>query len=764
MTETVFRTCPLCEAMCGLAFDVDGDRIDAVRPDREDVFSHGYICPKGAAIADVHNDPDRLRTPVRRTASGTFEPISWDEAFKLVGDRLTAIRAKHGADAIALYMGNPIAHNYGVLALRNGLFNAIGTRNCTSAGSQDASPRFAASYYLYGASLASPVPDIERTDYLLCLGANPRVSNGSFLTAPDVRRRLQAIRRRGGRVVVVDPRRTETAREADEHVAILPGGDAAFLLSLAQVIVAEGLARREHVALRSTGWEQIERRLAAFAPERVAAAVGIDAATIRRLAREFAAARTAAAYSRVGVCNGAHGTVASLATDVLNLVAGRVGEVGGAMFPTPPFDAKTILKLTKADGHARWRSRVRGLPETLGDLPAAILAEEMETPGEGQVRAFVTYAGNPVLSTPNGRRLAAALGQLEFMVSIDLYINETTRHADVILPPAWGLCDDHVDLISTGAAVRNVARWSPPVVPKPKGGLADWEIVLELIYRLGGGPTGVRWLDWAYRLGRRIGFTWRPESTVDLLVRLGPYGDGFLPWRKGLNLKKLKAAPHGIDLGPLEPGIAHRVMHRDGKMHLDVRVLLEAVDELARSLEGHALAGGGHPARLQPNNGANGNGAAGRPAFGPGDSLVLIGRRDLRSNNSWMHNVAGLVSGRPRCTLLVHPRDAQRAGVRDGDTAILESRIHAGEVPVRTSDEMREGVVSLPHGWGHAASAPWQQVAAAHAGVSINDWTDDQEVESVVGQSILNGVRVRLRAKVNAPNDAASPTAPALQR
>lgn len=736
MTRTIFRTCTLCEAMCGLSLDVDGDRILDVRPDEEDVFSHGYICPKGAAIADIHNDPDRLRTPMRRTSTGNFEPIGWDAAFDLVGEKLNAIRAQHGADAIALYMGNPIGHNHAVLALRNGLFRSLGTRNCTSAGSQDTSPRFAASYYVYGASLSIPVPDIDRTDYLLCLGANPRVSNGSFLTAPNVRERLQAIRRRGGRVVVVDPRRTETARDADEHVAILPGGDAAFLLSMAQVLVAEGLVRRDHISRLAVGFQEIERRLAHFTPERVAASTGIEPATIRRLAHEFVAARTAVAYSRVGVCNNAHGTVASLATDIVNLVAGRVGEVGGAMFPTPVFDARPILKLTAADGHARWHSRVRKLPETLGDLPAAILAEEIETPGRGQVRAMVTYAGNPVLSTPNGPRLDRALATLEFMVSIDLYVNETTRHADIILPPAWSLTEDHVDLISTNAAVRNVARWSPSAVPRPEGSKSDWEIILELSYRLGGGPTGLRPLDWFYRVGRKFGIRWKPDSTVDLLVRLGPHGDRFLPWKRGLNLKKLKQAPHGIDLGPMQSGIEHRVLHRDRKMHLAAPVLLDAIDALARLLE-----------RSTDDDG----------------TLLLIGRRDLRSNNSWMHNVPGLVSGRPRCVLLVHPDDAARAGIQDGDTAILENSLHSGEVPVRVSDEMRPGVVSLPHGWGHAAAAPWQQVAGANAGVSANDWTDDQQVESVVGQSILNGVKVRLRAKQTPPIAAASISQPVMQ-
>jgi anaerobic selenocysteine-containing dehydrogenase len=726
MTRTVFRTCTLCEAMCGLRFEIDGQRIVSVGPDEDDVFSRGYICPKGAAIAAVHDDPDRLRGPVRRTPNGDFEPIGWDEAFELVAGRLREIRARDGGDAIALYMGNPMVHNHSALALRQGLMRALGTRVCTSSGSQDTSVRFAASWYLYGNPLAIPVPDIDRTDYLLCIGANPRVSNGSFMTAPDIRGRLAAIRRRGGRVVVVDPRRTETAREADEHVAILPGGDTALLLAMVQVLVSEGRADRAAIERLSTGWGAIESRLAAFAPERVERMTGLDAATIRRLAREFASAPTSAAYSRVGVCNSQYGTAASLATDLLNLAAGRLGTVGGAMFPTPAFDPTPIVKYTGADGHARWRSRVRGLPETLGDLPAAILAEEMETPGPGQIRALLTFAGNPVLSVPNGRRLVAAFDNLDFMVSIDLYVNETTRYADVILPPAWALVDDHVDLMMTSFAVRNVARWSPPVVERQAGEKSDWEILLELIYRMGGGPVGLAPLDWLYRVGRRVGIRWRPDSTVDLLLRLGPHGDKFRPWSKGLNLKKLKAATHGIDLGPLVEGIAHRVVHRDKRAHLDAPPLLAAVDEVAAALT------------AQPD--------------ADDDSLLLIGRRELRSNNSWLHNIPELVSGRERCVLLVHPRDAAERGLADGQTATLESRVYTGEVPVKLSDEMRPGVVSLPHGWGHAASAPWQQTAPKHPGVSFNDWTDDEQLESVVGQSVLNGVRVRLLAKSDPPD------------
>jgi anaerobic selenocysteine-containing dehydrogenase len=703
--------------MCGLRFEVDGDRILVVHPDEDDVFSRGYICPKGAAIGELHHDPDRLHGPVRRTAAGNFDSISWEEAFAAVAHGISETQRKYGRNAVGLYIGNPVVHNYGALALRAGLIRALGTRNCTSASSQDTSPRFAASFHLYGSSFSIPIPDIDRTDFLLCLGANPRVSNGSFMTAPNVRDRLRAIRARGGRIVVVDPRRTETAREADEHISILPGTDVFFLLSMVHCLVEAKRVDEDRLQRQARGWPTLRPLLAAFTPEQVSGQCGVAAEAIRRLAFEFADARTAAAYSRAGTCNAAHGTLASFATDLLNVVAGRLGAEGGAMFTTPAFDVTPIVKLTRADGHARWRTRVRRLPETLGDVPAATLAEEMETPGPGQIRAFLTFAGNPVLSTPNGGRLAAALDRLDFMVSIDPYVNETTRLAHIILPPASSLTDDHLDVILTQFAVRNVARWSPPVVPRAPGELSDWEILLELTYRLGGGPTGFRPLDWVYRHGRRLGVRWRPEPTMNFLLRLGPHGDRFRPWSKGLNLNRLKKAKHGIDLGPLQSGLEQAIKHKDRTIHLDAPPLVDGLDRVRSTLA----------EKRTP------------------DSLVLIGRRELRSNNSWTHNVPSLVSGKERCVLLVHPQDAERLGIRDAEIAVLESRVHAGPVSVRVSDEIHHSVVSLPHGWGHAGLAQWQKTAAAHAGVSVNNWTDDQDVEEIVGQSILNGVPVRLR-------------------
>jgi anaerobic selenocysteine-containing dehydrogenase len=401
----------------------------------------------------------------------------------------------------------------------------------------------------------------------------------------------------------------------------------------------------------------------------------------------------------------------------LNLAAGRLGKVGGAIFPEPCLDAAVVVEMGGMNGHARWRSRVRGLPETGCDLPASVLAEEIETPGPGQVRALVTIAGNPVLSTPNGQRVDQALDQLEFAVAIDLYVNETTRHADVILPPAWSLAGDHCEPLAPSVSARKHLRWSPPVVQPAEGELADWQILQRLTERLGGGPTGMPWLDRALRVASWFGWRFDPERTLDMLLRLGPHGDRFMPWSSGINLRKVKASPYGVDLGLCREGFAHRVRHRDGRAHLVATQILAGMDDLVREL---------HAPPLE-------------------DQVLLIGRRDLRSNNSWMHNVASLVAGRERCVLLVNPKDATRVGLRDSEPALLESRVHSAEVPVRVTDEIMPGVVSLPHGWGHAASAPWQSVAASHAGVSVNDWTDDQQVEGIVGQSILNGVPVRLR-------------------
>lgn len=565
---------------------------------------------------------------------------------------------------------------------------------------------------MYGSAFSLAVPDIDRTSFLLCIGANPAVSNGSLMTAPNARGRLAAITKRGGKLVVVDPRRSETAALATEHVAIRPGTDAALLLAMVHTLFREQRVDQGRLAREATGWAELEKRLERFSPERVEAFTSVPRGVIERLALEFAAAPSSVAYSRMGPGNGRHATLACYAVELLNLVAGRLGQVGGAMFATPAVDVTRLARLTGADGFDRHRSRVRDLPETIGDLPATTLAEEIETPGPGQVRALLTYAGNPVSSVPNGRRLDRALSRLEFMVSIDTYVNETTRHAHIILPPAPSLAEDHADLFFANVAVHNGMRWTDPVLDAAAHERLDWQILLELIERLGGGITGLRPVDAALRAS---GVRLSPAHLLTGALRLGPYGDRFLPWSRGLNRKRLAAAPHGIDLGPLEPGYRHRVFHPGGRVALGPPILMAAMDALAKDL-------------APPSE----------------DELLLIGRRSLRSNNSWMHNVPQLVAGKERCVLFVHPRDAERVGAVEGGAVVLESRVHRGPVTVHVTDEVRPGVVSLPHGYGQGALGRWQKVAAALPGVSANDWVDDGEVEAVAGQSILNGVSVRL--------------------
>lgn len=713
--KTIHRACTLCEACCGLSIDVEDNRVVKVRGDDNDVLSRGYVCPKGVAIGELHHDPDRLRTPLVRDASGELVEASWDEALDRAAAGLARVRDTHGKNAVGAYIGNPVIHNHGPLLLRAALMAALNTRNSYSAGSQDTSPRFATSYYLYGSSFALPVPDIDRCDYFFCLGANPVVSNGSAMTAPDMKRRLRELRARGGKVVIIDPRRTETAALADEHHAIRPGNDAALLLAMAAVILREGKADLQGLRSLVTGWESIQKRLAAIDLDQVAAATGLDAATIERLALDFAGAKQAVAYSRVGVCNSRHGTLGTYATDLLNLVAGRLGVVGGAMFTSPAIDLTRVTSQPGYDGHGRWKTRVRGLPETLGDLPTAALAEEIETPGEGQIRGLLTFAGNPVLSAPGGRRIGAALENLEFMVSVDLYVNETTRHADVILPPVWHLAEEHLDVFFPVMTVRNVLSHSPAALEPGPDDRADWEILLALIERLGGGPTGKKPIDALLSALKVFGYRWTPRAAVDLLLRSGRHGDKFLPWSKGLSLAKLESRGEGIDFGPLEPGVSRRVFHKDKKVHLGDALFVDAIDKLLVEL-----------------------------GEKPSEALMMIGRRELRTNNSWMHNVPSLMTGRERCVLLVNPNDAQRLHLEDAESAMLEANGHKAEVPLRVSEDVAPGIVCMPHGYGHSELEAWQKVSSARPGVSFNDWTTEEEVEALVGQSILNGVEVSL--------------------
>lgn len=706
MTTVHHRTCHLCEASCGVRITLDAaGAIADVRGDEEDPFSRGYVCPKVMGLVDVHQDPDRLTTPVRRRGSD-WQPIGWDEAFELVAGRLREIRRRHGKDAIAVYQGNPTAHNLGLLTYGQLFLRRLGTRNLYSATSADQLPHMLSSLLMFGNQLLLPVPDLDRTDYFLVLGANPLVSNGSLMTAPDVKRRLADLRARGGRLVVVDPRRTETARLADRHLFIRPGTDALFLLGLLHTLYGEDLARpgRLHSALR--GEEELRRLAADFAPERTATATGIPAGEVRAIARELAAAPTAAVYGRVGVCTQEFGGLSSWLINAVNIATGNLDNPGGVMFSRPPVDLVKLADLVGMKGSfGRFRSRVRGLPEFGGELPVSCLAEEIETPGDGQVRALITSAGNPVLSIPNGARLERALPSLEFMVSIDLYRNETTRHADVILPPTFALEHDHFEIAAFAVSVRNGARYFPALFPRRPDQRHDWEICLELASRLEfpDNPIGRA----AGAALRRAGYRLGPKGIIKAAMAFGPYR------RRGVSFDSVARAEHGVDLGPLASSFPDGLHSEDGTIDLAPAAYLADLARLS--------------ARLHQK---------------PSSSLLLIGRRQLRSNNSWLHNSQRLVKGKPRCTLLVHPEDAGRLGLASGDTARVSSRAGTVEALVEVSDEVMPGVVSLPHGWGHARPGIALRVAAGTPGTSVNDLTDETFLDILSGTSGFSGVPV----------------------
>lgn len=712
MPATHFRTCNLCEAMCGIAIQVESGRITSIRGDADDPFSRGHICPKAVALQDVHEDPDRLRRPLRRRGRD-WEEVSWDEALAEAAERLVGIQKEHGREAVAVYQGNPTVHNYGSAVFGQVLLRSLGTRSRFSATSVDQLPQMLASLLMFGHQLLLPVPDVDRTRLFLVLGANPLASNGSLMTAPGVERRLKEMRARGGRLIVVDPRRTETAAMADRHVPIRPGADALWLLALLQVLFAERLTRPDRLAPLVDGIAEIETLVAPFTPEMVAGATGVAADVTREVAREFASISPAVAYGRVGVSMQEFGGLASWLINVLNVVTGNLDRVGGAMFTRPAVDLVDLAARVGQRGHFdKGRSRVRGLPEFGGEYPAAVLAEEIETEGAGQIRALVTSAGNPVLSTPNGARLERALARLDYMVSIDIYLNETTRHAHLILPPTDALEHDLYDVVFHLLAVRNTAKYSPALFEPPADARHDWQILLELSALV---DDAKRRRGWKRRLTqaalRRLG----PSGLVGLLLRAGPYGLRRGPGR-GLSLGRLRRAPHGIDLGALEPCLPQRLYTR-GK-----RIVL-APERFVRDVE-----------RLRPRLAVGANG------------LLLIGRRDLRSNNSWMHNCERLVKGRDRCTLLMHPDDASGRGLSDGARARVTSRVGSVEAIVQATTDVMRGVVCLPHGWGHHREGTRLRVAAAHAGASLNDLTDDQAVDALCGTARFSATPVEVRA------------------
>lgn len=749
---THYRTCHLCEAMCGVAIEVQDGQIQSIKGDTEDPLSQGYICPKATAMQDLHEDPERLRKPVRRTVDG-WQEMEWDEALDLVADRLHRVRTDHGRNSIGAYLGNPNVHNHGALIAGLPFLRALGTQNRFSATSNDQLPHMLASLEMFGHQVLFPIPDIDRTDLFMCIGANPMASNGSLMTVPDFRGRIKSMKARGGKLVVIDPRRTETAKLADEFHFVRPGTDALLLMAMVHTLFEEDLVDLGHAEKWTKDVDLIRLASLSFKPEAVSQHTGLAADDIRGLARQLATTRKAALYSRMGTSTQAFGGVATWLAYVLNILTGKLDTTGGVMFTQPAVDMVALGAMAGQSGHfGRRFSRVRKLPEFGGEFPASTMADEMLTPGDGQIRAFVTIAGNPVLSSPNGGRLDEAFGNLDFMVSVDYYLNETTRHADVILPPTAGLERSHYDLIFSMFAVRNTAKYSSALFDAGSDSRHDWQILLELAHRLeklrAGGRLPLR-LEAGWRAFKRIG----PDPILDLMLRSGPYGANIGPARgmvqpaidlvmdvlpqdhpvrglaklsplnrhwqdlpKGLSIQSLIQLPNGVDLGPLRPCMPERLFTPDHKVNLAPRRYLADLDRLHELLE-------------QPT----------------ADHLLLIGRRHMRSNNSWMHNSQRLVKGKERCTLMISPKDAARSGLQAGDSAKISTPTGKIVLPVEITEDIMPGVVSVPHGWGHDRGGIGQSVAEAHAGASINDVISDEQIDPLVGTSVLNGQSVQVK-------------------
>jgi anaerobic selenocysteine-containing dehydrogenase len=713
--RVVHKVCNLCEAMCGLLIEVEDGRVERIRPDPNDPLSQGAMCAKAMGLKEIQEDPDRLRTPVRRTSEG-WEPISWEEAFEEASERIAQIQREHGNDAVGSYLGNPGAHNFSTVIYLAMVGSALDTHNRYVASSLDQNPKHASSLLLYGNILSIPVPDVDHTDFLLVIGANPIVSNGSLMSAPGFLRRARELQARGGRIVVIDPRRSETAEIADAHLPIRPGTDALLLAALVQVVLEEGIGRQSALERWIDGLDTLRDALAPFSAEAVESDVGIAASEIRALARDFAAAPSAACYSRVGTCMNPYGTLASWLVDVFNLVTGNLDRAGGILLPKPAADLAELLELRGSAGtFSEWRTRVRGAPSFNDEAPTVCLAEEILEPGPGQVRGMLSIAGNPCLSAPNGRALERAFASLEYYVAVDFYINETTRHANLILPPTWSLEHDNHEILFHGFAVHNTARYSPVVIPPRDDQRDDWQILSRLALDVMAKKQTSRVKALGYRLLRRA--VPGPRRVLDWLLRIGHYGDGFLPWRRGLRLRDLEATPSGIDLGRLAPRLGEILEQRGRRIDLAHPRILAELGRLER--EGCAT-------------------------LGSEDSLQLIGRRDPRTNNSWFHNIPLGVAGRERCTLQMHPHDAKARRLEMGDAVLVRSRVGELIAPLELTDALMEGVVSLPHGWGHRGEGMRMKLASEHAGVNCNDLVDDAVTEGVVANAVFNGVPVRV--------------------
>jgi len=702
--QTHFRTCNLCEAMCGIVIQHDGENVLSIKGDKNDPFSKGYICPKATALQDLHEDSDRLRHPVERTANG-WKEISWPEALDKVAAGIQSVQKRHGQNAFGIYLGNPNVHNLGGMLTIKHLLSSIKTRSRFSATSIDQLPHHIVSMHLFGHMLRIPVPDVNRTQYMLIIGGNPLASNGSIMTAPNMRQKLKDIKARDGKVVVIDPRRTETADIASEHHFIRPATDVLLLLAMLNEIYLQGYAgkaraKNNRAAALAPEIERIADFAKDYSAESVADITGIAASEIKRLVKEFCEAESSVCYGRMGVSVQEFGLLSQYLIMVINIVTGRLDEVGGLMFPNPAVD---VVNNSGPGYLGKRHSRVSNLPDFNGDYPVVAMADEMIVEGAGQLKGFMTVAGNPVLSTPNGEKLDEAFASLDFMVAIDYFVTETSRHAHIILPPVSPLERDHYDVTFNNFAVHNVAKYSKALFAKKKSAKHDWQIYLELAKRLD------KKAALATKIERRIVRTLGPKFMLDQGLRRGPYA--------GMTLNKLKKNPHGIDLGPLKRMLPQALKHKDKQIHLNVNFYQADLARVREMMQNY-----------------------------DDKQILLIGRRHVRSNNSWLHNSYRLVKGKPRCTLMLHPETAKKYGIEDGQNVKVSSRVGSVIIVAEVTDELMPKVVSIPHGWGHGRKGVKQKIAQAHAGVSVNDLTDDTLIDQLSGNAAVNGVPVQLEA------------------
>jgi anaerobic selenocysteine-containing dehydrogenase len=746
MTKQVaFRTCPLCEATCGLQIESDAGTVTRIRGDMDDVFSHGYICPKGSTLKALHEDPDRVRTPLLKV-NGEFVPVSWDQAWATIREKLVPIFREHGPDSVGVYNGNPWSHNYEAIIYSQILFNTVG-KNCFAAASVDQRPREIVSALHYGVRTAFPVPDIDRTNLLILVGTDPLESNGSLATAPDWPGRLKALKERGGKLIVIDPRRSSTAEIADEHISIIPGSDAALFAGIAHVILSENLVQGSHVLAHVDGLDTVKEALHDFTPERVEKLCGISSDHIRRLARQIAGAEACALHGRIGTCLQDFATVTSWLIDVVNILSGNTDTVGGVMFSR---GAAMAMNTGGQSGvgpgftYGNIRSRVRGIPGAFGQLPTVCMAEEIETPGDGQIRAMVIFSGNPVLSTPDSDRVARAFDSLEFMVAIDMYINESTRHADLILPAPSALERSHYDVSYYQFAIRNIANYSPPVMPLDNELIPEWKLlaaiagllmdhplqeninamvdslqdklIQNLVSRAVESPhSNIHGRDSKEIMSDLSPYN-GPERMLDFYLRTGPYGDGFNS-RDGVSLQKLMENPHGIDFGPLEQRIPEMLRTKDGRINLATPEIISDLDRLRTRINESSTAE---------------------------DGLVLIGRRHLRSNNSWQHNIRVLMKGKDRCTLHMHPKDAESRGISHLSNVVVSASGRNLVAVVEITDAVMPGVVSLPHGWGHDLPGVKLAIASVNPGQNVNKLATNEYIDPLSGNPHLNGFPVEV--------------------